>query len=137
MPAFSAIADDETRMTQYALSPVPSILKRELDAYIEYRTSTFAARRQGGAVQSISAEQDKTALLRFYGYMFRLGRVPEGQLLYLPLMIRADLGNLVEQYASWLQNTQRVRFSTIANYLNGLVYARRARTAEPRCDSAL
>lgn len=121
MPAFNAIVDDETRMATYILQPVPSILKSELDTYIEYRTATFAARRQGGAVQSISAESDKTALLRFYGYMHRLGRVPEGQLLYLSLMIRADLGNLVEQYASWLQNTQRCRFSTIANYLNGLV----------------
>ena len=33
------------------------------------RTETFAARRQGGAVQSISAEADNTALLRFYGWM--------------------------------------------------------------------
>ena len=33
--------------------------------------------------------------------MHHLGRVPEGQLLYLPLMIRADLGDLVEQYAPY------------------------------------
>ena len=149
MPVFSAVQDDETRMATYILSPVPSMLKRELDAYIVYRTATFAARRQGGAVQSISAEGDKTALLRFFGYMQRLGRLPQGQALDMPLMIRADLGDLVEQYASWLQNTQRCRFSyalprsnsrllpvysrlsqhgtgpfmssTIANYLNGLV----------------
>ena len=72
-------------------------------------------------MQSISAEADKTALLRFYGYMQRTDRVPAGQFLYLPLMIRSDLGELVQQYASWLQNTQRCKFSTIANYLNGLV----------------
>ena len=86
-----------------------------------YRTSTFAARRAGGAVQSISAECDKTALLRFYGYLTRTHRIPEGALMYLPFMIRADLGDIVQQYALWLQNTQRCRFSTIANYLNGLV----------------
>ena len=111
MPVFSAVQDDEERMSTYILSPVPSMLKRELDAYIGYRTATFAARRQGGAVQSISAEGDKTALLRFFGYMHRLGRLPEGQALDMPLMIRADLGDLVERYASWLQNTQGCRFS--------------------------
>ena len=52
-----------------------------LGGHSVFRTSTFAARRQGGAVQSISAESDKTALLRFFGYMHRLGRLPQGQLL--------------------------------------------------------
>ena len=98
-------------MSTYSLSPVPSMLKRELDAYIAYRTATFAAKLQGGAVQSISAEGDKTALLRFFGYMHRLGRLPQGQALDMPLMIRSDLGDLVEQYAPWLQNTQGCRFS--------------------------
>ena len=121
MSTFTSVAADEERMKTYILSPVPSILKRELDEYLVFRTSTFAARRQGGAVQSISAESDKTALLRFFGYMHRLGRLPQGQLLDMPLMIRPDLGDLVEQYANWLQHTQGCRFSTIANYLNGLV----------------
>jgi hypothetical protein len=121
MAAFSAVADDEQRMGTYILSPVPSILKNELDEYIVYRTSTFAARRQGGAVQSVSAEHDKTCLLRFFGYLSRTDRVPEGALLYLPFMIRADVGDLVQGYAQWLQTTQRCKFSSIANYLNGLV----------------
>ena len=34
MPVFSAVQDDEERMKTYALTPVPSILKRELDQYI-------------------------------------------------------------------------------------------------------
>ena len=42
-------------------------------------------------------------------------------LLYLPFMIRADIGDLAQQYAQWLQSTQRCRFSSIANYLNGIV----------------
>ena len=122
MPAFSAVADDETRMQTYAMTPVPSVLKHELDAYLVYRTETFAARRQGGAVLSISAEQDKTSLLRFFGYLQRTNRLPEDRpLLYLDFLLRADLGDLVQAYASWLQTTQRLKFSSIANYLNGLV----------------
>ena len=108
-------------LATYVLAPVPSFLKNELDEYIEYRTSTFAARRQGGAVQSISAEHDKTCVLRFFGYLSRTNRVPDGELLYLSLLIRADLGSLVQGYAEWLQSTQRCKFSSIANYLNGLV----------------
>ena len=36
-------------------------------------------------------------------------------------MIRDDVGTLAQEYAQWLQNTQRCRFSSIANYLNGIV----------------
>ena len=58
---------------------------------------------------------------RFYGYLERMQRVPDGANLYIDLLCRADLGDLVEGYATWLQNNQRCKFSTIANYLNGLV----------------
>lgn len=69
MPAFSADREDEERLKTYILQRVPPGLKRELDIYLLYRTETFAARRAGGAVQSISAEADQTALLRFFGWM--------------------------------------------------------------------
>ena len=121
MTAFRAVADDEQRMSTYVLQRVPPALSKDLSEYIVYRTATFAARRQGGAVQSISAEADRTQLLRFFGYLERTNRIPNGQLLDLTLMIRADLGDIASEYATWLQNTQRCRFSSIANYLNGLI----------------
>ena len=88
MPAFQAVADDEQRMSTYILQRVPPALAKDLSAYISYRTATFAARRQGGAVQSISAEADRTQLLRFFGYLDRTNRIPDGQLLDITLMIR-------------------------------------------------
>jgi hypothetical protein len=121
MPAFQSVPDDEERMRTYTLQRVPQALRSELEAYISYRTATFAARRQGGAVQSISAEADKLQLLRFFGYLQRTDRLPSDQLLDITLMIRPDLGDMAAEYALWLQNTQRCRFSTIANYLNGLI----------------
>ena len=123
MPTFQAVADDEQRMATYILRPhlISSTLKSELNAYISFRTATFAARRQGGAVQSISAEADRTHLLRFYGYLERMDRIPDGELLALSIMSRADLGSLAAQYGEWLQSTQGCRFSSIANYLNGLI----------------
>ena len=126
MPVFKSTPDDEQRMATYILRPhmISSVLKSELGAYKSlgrFKTATFAARRQGGAVQSISAEADKTNLLRFYGYMDRTNRIPGGEMLLLSLMARPDLGDLVAAYSEWLQNTQGCRFSSIANYLNGLI----------------
>ena len=121
MATFSTDQEDDERLKTYILQRVPPLLKSDLDMYLLARTATFAARRQGGAVQSISAESDRTALLRFYGYLERMQRVPAGADLYISLLCRADLGDLVEGYATWLQNNQRCKFSTIANYLNGLV----------------
>jgi len=121
MAVFSNDTEDEERLKIYILERVPPALKSELDTYILHRTATFAARRQGGAVQSISAEADRTALLRFFGYLQRLQRVPEGAELSLKLLCRPDLGDLVQAYATWLQTNQQCKFSTIANYINGLV----------------
>ena len=151
MASFAANADDESKTRNYILQRVPPILKRELNEYILHRTSTFAARRQGGAVQSISAESDRvhrppplacvlstmhasiavatcpcpqTALLRFFGYLQHTNRVPVGvSLETVAFMIRDDVGTLVEAYATWLQQDRTCKFSTIANYLNGLVCA--------------
>ena len=61
MAKFSTLAADDEKMLSYALSPVPVPLQREIDAFILHRTATFAARRAGGAVVSVSAEGDKQA----------------------------------------------------------------------------
>ena len=61
MAKFSSVAADDEKMTAYALSPVPAALQREIDAFLLHRTATFAARRAGGAVVSVSAEGDKQA----------------------------------------------------------------------------
>ena len=119
MPAFSADREDEERLKTYILQRVPPSLKSEVDAYLLYRTETFAARRAGGAVQSISAEADQTALLRFFGWMAATNRPVVGD--SITFMIRDDLGDVAQEYAQWLQATQRCKFSTIANYINGLV----------------
>lgn len=121
MAVFSADKEDDDRVKTYILARVPPMLKTDLDTYLLCRTATFAARRQGGAVQSISAEADRTALLRFYGYLERLQRLPQGADLSINLLCRADLGDLVQDYATWLQNNQHCKFSTIANYINGIV----------------
>ena len=119
MPDFSTDKDDDERLRTYILQRIPSMLKRELDRYLLYRTETFAARRAGGAVQSVSAEADNTALLRFFGWQAATLRPLVGD--SLEFMLRPDLGDIAQEYVQWLQTTQRCKFSTIANYMNGLV----------------
>ena len=95
MPAFSADRDDEERLKTYILQRVPPSLKSELEAYLLYRTETFAARRAGGAVQSISAEADNTALLRLFGWMEATNRPVVGD--SITFMIRDDLGGIAQE----------------------------------------
>ena len=121
MAAFNTDRDDEERLKTYILQRISPAFKKELETFLLYRTETFAARRQGGAVQSISAEADRTALLRLFGYMEHLNRIPAGAEFSISFLCRPDVGDLVQDYATWLQNTQGCKFSTIANYLNGLV----------------
>jgi hypothetical protein len=95
MPAFSSDKDDDERLKTYILQRVPPMLKTELERYLLYRTETFAARRQGGAVQSISAEADNTALLRFFGWMQATNRPTTAD--SITFMIRPDLGDIAQE----------------------------------------
>ena len=120
MASFTVDAEDDTKMRSYTLERVPAALERELAAYLTHRTATFAARRSGGAVVSDTASKHKEHLLRFYGWMVRTQQLPEGATLNLSLLGGADLGDSAQAYVEWLE-ARSLRFSSIANYLNGLV----------------
>ena len=118
---FTLNAEDDGKVKAYALQRVPAALQAELDAYVTHRTATFAATRGGGAVQSVSAKADTQSLLRFFGWLDRTDQLPEGATLRLALLGRVDLGSQAQKYVEWLRETQQLRFSSIANYINGLV----------------
>jgi hypothetical protein len=120
VPEFVDTVDDETKLRAYALTPTVS-LKRQLTAYISHRTATFSARRSGGAVQSVSAEANCTSFLRFLGWMQKTDHVPANAELDIGFLARADLGTKAQEWAQWLQQTQRCRFTSICNYLSALV----------------
>ena len=66
MHQFEWVVEDDRKVRQYTLERVPDALKTELDAYGRYRSATFAATRDGGAVADITTEADKRNLLRFF-----------------------------------------------------------------------
>ena len=120
VPEFVDTVDDETKLRAYALTPTAS-LKQQLAGYISHRTATFAARRSGGAVQSVSAEANCTSFLRFLGWMQKTNNAPANAKLDIGFLARADLGTKAQEWAQWLQQTQRCRFTSICNYLSALV----------------
>ena len=122
MAVFSADGDDEKRMTLYALQRPSVTLQRQLDAYIAFRTQALNARRSGNAVVSGTAESDRQSLLRFLGFLSgqHANLVPANVPLDLTLLTRPDLGDFVQAYAEFLQERQRLKYSSIANYANGL-----------------
>ena len=78
--------------------------------------------RASGAVVSGTAENDVQAVLRFYGWIRHTDRLPDEGVAGLALVfVRADLGDLVEAYCTWLAEQQGLRFSSIANYVNSLL----------------
>ena len=121
MAPFAASAEEEGRMKAYAMANPPAMLTSELKAYVSARTSVFDARRSGSAVVSTTVEGETQSILRFFGFLQRTNRVPDGAFLYVSeFLVRADLGDLVQTYAEWLRQNQQLRFGSIANYLNGI-----------------
>jgi len=109
--AFAKVADDESRLKTYTLSPVPLVLKNESAAYVEHRTAIFAAKRVSGAVASATAEGDVAVLLRFFGYLGHTNNMPVDAFTYFEFLHRVDLGDLVQGFAEWLINVQHCKYS--------------------------
>ena len=53
--------------------------------------------------------------------MARFNKVPQGQLLHLSLLGTRFVGDLAQEFCEWLVSNQRVRYTTISNYLSGVV----------------
>ena len=119
---FVDVAADEKKLAQYALTPAPP-LRKDLDDYKLARTAIFNAKRSGGKIEEISAEQSVKCVLRFLGFVQKTNQV-DGLCnetdFKVDFFLRPDLGNLIEKFANWLKTTQRTKCSTISNYLNGL-----------------
>ena len=107
-------SEDEGKLKQYRLHPVPSALQEQAKSYVKHRCATFSAKRSGAAVVSATAEHDIESLLKFFGWMGRYGKVPQGAFFELSLLARRDVGELAEQFCEWLVANQKVRYTTSA-----------------------
>ena len=120
MAVFTSDKDDEARIRQYSLKEPSTQLLEDLDTYIKYRCEPFEARRSGVAVVAATAEHDKQGVLRFLGWLKQSKLLPRDTLLHLQTLAAAKMGDWVQAYTRWLRDKQKLRCSSISNYLNSL-----------------
>ena len=107
MHPFTADADEETRMKAYAMANPPSMLTTEMKHYVVARTTVLDGRRSGSAVVSATVEGDTQSVLRFFGYLQRTHRVPDGAHLY-PSLFFVPAGPKRDSSSATLGHSPRI-----------------------------
>jgi hypothetical protein len=108
---------DEEATRVYTLERVPPALEKALLDYERFRLEPLNRLRDGSAVVDSTVTADKSTALRFLGWLQRQHSVvPE-----LKVFSATSLGARVESFVAFLRTERGCRFSTCANYINGLV----------------
>ena len=66
---------------------------------------------------SATAEGDVAVLLRFFGYLGHTNNMRADAFTYLEFLHRVDLGDLVQGFAEWLINVQKVSDTFACNVM--------------------
>ena len=104
-----------------SLHPISARLAKELQEYYAFRTATLNRLRTGTKVVDITFEHEKQTLLRFLGWCKTIHSIAEPTMAVLQ---STDIGKTVEAYTQWLE-TRQLAWSSITNYLSGLINAAR------------
>ena len=119
--SFQADAEDEEKVRQqsHTLSPVPPALLAAFQAYTDYRLEPLNRMRDGSCVVEVTASSDVATTTRFLGWL--RATQPDAPPLGLEsVMGHARLGEWVEAWIKMLREERALKFSSIANYINGL-----------------
>jgi hypothetical protein len=105
----------------YILQRIPPMPKRELDRYVLFapRPSPRSAPVEGRCSQSRRRPTTRHSCASSAGWLRLFARWWATRLFML--RPEPDLGDIPQEYVQWLQTTQRYKYFTTANYLNGLV----------------
>ena len=121
--AFDGTDADEEKLTShnYALTErqQSAKLKRQLEAFKAYRTATLNSARTGSRVQEVTVAGNTSCLLRFLGWAAAHGGITES--LDFEIFKRDCGRKLIDDYTEWLQRERQISFSSISNYINGLM----------------
>ena len=119
MNAFEPYAEadeDAEKLSSYTLQRPSRHLRTQLAAYVEHKTKKLAFNRSSSAVESVTAESDVRAVLRFLGWLHLTQKQPALGCLTLLRKIQPET---VEAYCEFLIG-RPVQYGSLANYLNGL-----------------
>ena len=136
---YAEVEADNAKVT--ALHPISARLAKQLQEYRSFRTATLNRLRTGTKVVDITFEHEKQVrslrcpgeglvssldrlhcaqtLLRFLGWCKTVHGITDPTMAVLQ---SAEVGKTVEAYAQWLEGRQ-LAFSSITNYLSGLINA--------------
>ena len=110
--------DEDAKVSNTALAPVPASVASELAHYEAHRMEPLNRHREGGQVVSTTVESDKGNALRFLGY---LKAHHEQSVPSVKLFADLRVGEWTEQWVRWLKGEHQLKASTCAVYINGLI----------------
>ena len=115
---YDAEPEDEAKVANTALAPVPALVTQQLREYAAWRTDEFNASRTAVQVVDTTVESDSSTALRFLGYL----KQTEGQTHpSIKLFAHPNLGQWTERYLKWLKNDLGLKSSTLAVYCNSVL----------------
>jgi hypothetical protein len=118
LPELQYDEEEDAKVSNTALSPVPPSVTAELDKYEAHRMQPFNRLREGAPVVTTTVESDKGNALRFLGYL----KVQQGQgTPSVKLFAHARVGEWCEQWVRWLKGEHHLKASTCAVYINGVI----------------
>eukprot|EP00966_Prymnesium_polylepis_P309511 7151471-Prymnesium_polylepis.1 len=110
MAPFASDEADEEKAKSWRLERVPNALVRELQEFVDYRSSPLNRQRDGSCVVDSTVGADKRTCLAFLGYLVAEHEIQPG----LGVFGKAELSTWCE---SWLHalETKQLKYSTMAN----------------------
>ena len=114
---YDACEEDEKKVANSALHPVPPSVEKQLQEYESFRMAPFCRQRTGAQVVTTTVESDKSNALRFLGYL----KEHHGQAPRLALFAHTRIGEWTEKWMVWLKDEMGLKASTLAVYCNGVI----------------
>jgi hypothetical protein len=110
---------DEEKAVSFALSPVPQALLGDFKAYKDYRLEPLNRMRDGSCVVDLTAASDVSTSTRFLGWL--VATQPDLPALRVEAVFGHEkLGEWAESWVKMLREERELKYSSLANYTNGL-----------------
>ena len=108
-------AGPSSKVAKYALDPVPPQIESELQAYARFRTAPLSTLRRGAACVEVTTGNDRSNLLRFFGYLSVEKGIKVTSLVHILASPRLALA--AKQYVEHMVKHRGLRYGSAAKYV--------------------
>ena len=107
--------EQEATRKHYKLDRIPPSLEKQLAEYKDWRLQPLNFQRSGNAIVDVTAENDRSTVIRFLAYCKGEKRIDPG----FGVFVNPDLAGIVQ---GWLEHARErgLMWSTMSNYVNSL-----------------